>query len=292
MATAGAQRPLSHRLARRIRSIVDVWVECFDRNDLLNSASAIALRALVSLIPLTLLGLALLGAFGLQDIWTNHVAPTLKAHFTPAVYHAMDTSVKRIFADDSAGLITLAALLSVWDVSSAVRACMNAMSKIYNQRDDRSIWGRFGISIGLGVGIALCVIGAVLVVFTVPSLDGAGVLLGVVRWAASIGLLVVAVGLLVHFAPPKRRSEAWVGLGTILVGATWIVASFIFKWFVTSVANFKSATGILAFFLVLTSYVYTSSIIFLIGVQLDELLRKDASRHHEGGLARLRGLRR
>jgi membrane protein len=292
MATARAPRPLSHRLARRIRSTVDLWVDCFDRNDLLNSASAIALRALVSLIPLALLGLALLGAFGLEDVWKSHIAPALQAHFTPSVYRAMATSVQKIFAADSAGLIAFAALLSIWDVSSCVRACMNAMTKIYNQRDDRSIWKRFGISIGIGIGIALCVIGAVLVVFTIPRLSGAAVLLGIVRWAASIGLLVLAVGLLVHFAPFRRRSEEWVGLGTILIVATWVVASFIFKWFVTSVANFKSATGILAFFLVLTSYVYTSSIIFLIGVQLDELLRKDASRHNEGILTRLRGLRR
>jgi membrane protein len=283
VATARAHRPL----ARRVRSVVDVWVECFDRNDLLNSASAIALRALVSLIPLTLLGLALLGAFGLQDVWTSHVAPTLKGHFTAPVYHAMDFSVKKIFKDDSAGLIAFAALLAIWDVSSCVRACMNAMTKIYNQRDDRSIWERFGISLALGVGIAICLIGAVLVAFA-----GGGTLLGILRWAAAIALLTVAVGLLVHFAPVKRRSEEWVGLGTVLVVATWIVASLVFKWFVTSVANFKSATGILAFFLVLTSYVYTSSIIFLIGVQLDELLRKDASEHHEGVLARLRGLRR
>jgi membrane protein len=277
---------LRRPLARRLRSTVDVWIECFDRNDLLNSASAFALRALVSLIPLTLLGLALLGAFGLQDVWNSHIAPALQAHFTRPVYRAMDSSVQKIFANDSPGLIAFAALLSIWDVSSCVRACMNAMTKIYDQRDDRPTWERFGISIGLGLGIALCLLGAVLVVFT-----GGGVVLGILRWAAAIALLVVAVGLLVHFAPAKRRAEEWVGLGTVLTVSTWVVASLLFKWFVSSVVDFRSATGILAFFLVLTSYVYTSSIIFLIGVQFDELLRKDASRHHEGLFARL-GLRR
>src|SRR5438876_9735158 len=152
MATAGAQRPRSHRLARRIRSIVGVWVDCFDRNELLSSASAIALRALVSLIPLTLLGLALLGEFGLQDVWRSHIAPALQAHFTPSVYRAASTSVKKVFAHDGGGLIAFAAVLSVWDVSSMVRACMGGMTKIYGQRDERSTWERFGISIGLGIG--------------------------------------------------------------------------------------------------------------------------------------------
>jgi uncharacterized BrkB/YihY/UPF0761 family membrane protein len=44
---------------------------------------------------------------------------------------------------------------------------------------------------------------------------------------------------------------------------------------VGSVASFKTAIGSLTVFLVLTAYVFTSAAIFLVGVQLDELLRKD-----------------
>ena len=40
----------------------------------------------------------------------------------------------------------------------------------------------------------------------------------------------------------------------------------------------------LAVFLVLTGYVYTSSIIFLVGVELDELLRDNATEGHRGVL--------
>jgi hypothetical protein len=39
--------------------------------------------------------------------------------------------------------------------------------------------------------------------------------------------------------------------------------------------HFKTAIGSLTVFLVLTAYVFTSAAIFLVGVQLDELLRKD-----------------
>jgi len=41
------------------------------------------------------------------------------------------------------------------------------------------------------------------------------------------------------------------------------------------VANFKTAIESLTVFLVLTAYVFTSAAIFLVGVQLDELLRKE-----------------
>ena len=47
--------------------------------------------------------------------------------------------------------------------------------------------------------------------------------------------------------------------------------------FAASIANYKTGAGILAAFLVLTTYLYTSSLIFMIGVELDELLRRRAA---------------
>jgi membrane protein len=58
----------------------------------------------------------------------------------------------------------------------------------------------------------------------------------------------------------------------------WIVASLLFKFWVTSVADFKSATGSLTVLLFLSWYVFVSSAIFLIGAQFDEVLRKEARR--------------
>jgi uncharacterized BrkB/YihY/UPF0761 family membrane protein len=47
---------------------------------------------------------------------------------------------------------------------------------------------------------------------------------------------------------------------------------------VRSVADFKSAIGSLTVFLVLTAYVFASTAVFLVGAQLDELMRKETRR--------------
>jgi|SRR5919109_1837212 membrane protein len=292
MASTGARRR-GQKVRRRARSTLDLWVECFSAHNILTYASAIALRVLVSLIPLTLLGAALLGVFGLEDVWKNSISPAFHAHFTPSVWHAVDTTAQKIFSHDTAPLLVFAAALSIWDIASAVRACMGGIDAIYEQRDARSALHRFGLSLALGLAIGICVIGALLVLSSASKLAANNgflhALLGLGRWALALALLGVAVGLLVHFAPVKRRAERWVGLGTVLVVVTWAVTALIFRWFVSSIANFRSASGILAAFLVLTTFVYTSSIIFLVGVQLDELLRKDAASRDHGLIDRLRG---
>jgi len=280
-------------LNRRVRAAFALWADCFGRHNILTYASAIALRALVALIPLTLLGLAILGTFGLKDVWRNQLAPPVQDRFTAPTYKGIDAAVEKILDHGTAGLLVFAGLLSIWDVSSVVRACMGGLDAIYEQKEERSTVHRVALSVALGVAITLCVIGAILAVTAGRGLGGGGSVLGalllVVRWAFAIGALGLAVLLLVHFAPTHRRAERWVGLGTFFVVGAWVVMSLLFGWFVSSLANFKSAPGQLTVFLVLTTYVYTSAIVFLAGVQLDELLRADA-KTHDGLLAQLRGV--
>jgi membrane protein len=80
---------------------------------------------------------------------------------------------------------------------------------------------------------------------------------------------------LVRFGPAEKPETRWASAGSLLVVGSWILATIGFSWWVGSVANFKTAIGSLTVFLVLTAYVFTSAAIFLVGVQLDELLRKD-----------------
>ena len=121
-------------MTRRIRSAVNLWADCFDRHEILDHASAVALRGLISLIPLTLLGLALLGAFGLEDVWRQQLAPPLEHHLTHTTYRAINAGALKIFHQQSAGLIVFAALLSIWNVSSG------------QSSRPRSSWHRSGTS--------------------------------------------------------------------------------------------------------------------------------------------------
>ena len=74
--------------------------------------------------------------------------------------------------------------------------------------------------------------------------------------------------------------------------ATWIVTSLVFRWYVGSIANFKTAVGQLTVFIVLMAYAYASSIVFLVGVEVDELLREHTTAHERGVLHVLFGLGR
>jgi membrane protein len=239
-------------------------------------ASAISFRALVALVPLVLLGLALLSAFGLEDVWSNSVAPAVQAHVTPPVYAAIDFSVEKIFTSSTAGLIAFAGALLVWDMTWAVSTVMEALNAIHDVEEHRNWSRRLLVALLLAVAVILCIVGAVLTVIFGPRPGGAlHFVFGVGRWPVAILLLSLAVGLLVRYGPAEKPQARWASAGSLLVVGSWILATIGFRWWVGSVANFKTAIGSLTVFLVLTAYVFTSAAIFLVGVQLDELLRKE-----------------
>jgi len=271
----------------RLRKFVKLWAELFSKHSLLDHASGIAFAVLKALVPLTLLGLALLGAVGQHHVWEETLFPGLKPHVQPAAAHAIDVAVEKILSTDTLGLIVFASVAALWYISGSVRGVMTATNVIYECEESRSWKVRYPLSLGLAAVIATGVVGAALAVLAGPALVGGGVLEVVVavgRWVVALALLAGALGVLMRFAPVEPRSNSWVTGGSLLVIVAWVGASMIFKLLVTEVLNFKTATGSLGVFLVLTGYVYTSSIIFLVGVELDELLREDATEGQRGVL--------
>jgi membrane protein len=169
---------------------------------------------------------------------------------------------------------------------------IGGINRIYETDDNRPVWHRWLLSLGLAVCVVSAVVGAALLIAAVPTPSGAaGVPAAIARWLGAIGLLSLVTGLLVRFGPAERRPKKWASTGAVLVIVTRIVTTLGFRWYVESVANFKTAIGQLTVFIVLMVYVYASSIVFLVGVQLDELIREDARADERGILHILFGLR-
>ena len=262
----------------RLRKLFDETVEAFRELSLITYASAIAFRALVALIPLTLLGLGLLGALGLEDVWRDSMALAVRKRVTPEVFRALDSSVEKIFGSGGTGLIALAGALALWHLTMAMRVVSVALNRIHRKEDSRPLARRLATSIGLAVATAVCLVGSVLVLVAGPRVGSGAVRFAFAtgRWAVAVALLAVAVALVVRYAPAEHPQPRWASAGSALIIATWIVASLGFRWYVSSIADFTSAVGSLTVFLVLTAYVFTTSAIFLVGVQLDEVLRGES----------------
>ncbi len=275
----------------RAGAAVRLWIELFDRHQILTNASAISFQALKALVPLSLFGISLPGVLGFSDVWDDQLRERVALQFTPTVFVAIDTAVEKIVTEGSPALPLFAGALLLWYVSGLVRASMGAVNSIYEADENRTLVRRWSLSFALAVCLTVAVVSAVFAVTVGPRIERSGashVLLLVARWPFAVVALGLGVGLLVRYGPAERRQARWASGGAVAVVAAWIVQSLLFAWYVGSFADFTSASGALTVFLVLAAFLYTASIIFLVGIEIDELLRKDASAGEEGIIGVLR----
>lgn len=281
-------RELVQQLQRRpgalaaafVRRVYDLLVDRFARNDVLTYASAIAVQLLTALIPLALLSFLLLGAFGDQAVWREQLAPTVAGRTSVETYQAIDAVAEGLISGRHTEWIVFAVLISLWEISGAVRAVMGALNRIFEREETRPIWHRFGLSFALALCLAACTLGALVL----TSRGGGWVdwgaaqpLWALIRWLAVVFLLWAAVALLIRFAPNGHEPSGWVTLGGVIVIAAWIGASLVFGWWVTSVADYTTPFGTAIALLTVVGYLYTSAIVFLVGAQVDQLLIEQAT---------------
>jgi membrane protein len=278
------------RTKRGIRAFVDTWRESFAEHNLLTWASAISFQVLVALVPLTLFLFGVLGALGESSVWKNQISSGIKTRLPKPTFDAVNYAVEKILTHATFGLLAFAAVLTVWEVSGSVRAISGALNEIYGtKRDTRPWWLRFAISAAIAVAIGCCFVGAVLALTLAKHAGGSlETLLSFARWVIALILLGAATNVLLRFAPMEPRSERWVSAGSAFIIVSWAVMSEIFRIYVTSIASFKTAWGTFVTILVLTTYINISAIVFLVGAQADELVRKDATPGEKGLFERMR----
>jgi len=263
---------------RSFKKIVRLWVDLFDRHDLLTYASAIALRTFIAAVACSLFMLGILGASHQRDLWRKTIAPQIEPRVLPHVFDGIDQTVHRVFSSSTAGLLALASALAVWEVSGIIRAAIGALDEIYETPEPRPFWIRFPLSFGLAILVLASMLGAIAILWAGHVSGALSIPILILRWPAAIALVAFAFELIVRWAPAKHRRARWASLGSVLVVVGWIGETLIFAEYVRTVANFRTAIGSLEVFIFLATYFYIASIVLLVAMELDELVRADMQR--------------
>jgi membrane protein len=270
------------RLRADLRPLVETWTGRFAANNLLTYASAIALQLLVALAALIFLAVALLHPLHETHVWSRTIAPGLSSRLSIEWMGAFVWSVQREMRSTSPALIAFGSVVSIWEVSGAVRAIMGALNRIYGVDERRGFVRRFGVSFALAVAVAVLLIAA--------AFAGGGALepripvVGVAERVLVPALMIYAVvALLVYVAPARRQPWRWASGGSVLIVVAWLLVSVAYAYWLADVVDLRTPEGTLALILSTVGYLYASAIAFLVGAQLDQLLREGGIRAALGG---------
>lgn len=265
------------RRGANLRRLADAYVE----NDLLTYASAISFQILSSLVPFLLFGFGLLGFLHLDDVWSKELAPEIKSGVSDAAFGFIDEAIRKALTSKQAFWISMGFVIALWEISGAVRAVMGALNTVYGIETRRSWRRRMAVSTALAIAVGACWLAAIAVVIGGPLVYGdvgavAAVALFAARWGLAGVLLLLAIGVLLHYAPEMRSPLRWVSFGSVLIMAGWLAMSLGFGFYLREIADYNSIFGGLATIVVLIGFLYASAVVFLGGVQVDALLRDES----------------
>lgn len=261
---------------RELRRVSGSVVDGFSEHRLLTYASAIAYQVISSVIPFALFALALMGVLNLDDLWTKHLSPSIADRASYEVWAVADKTVLQVLEHKQTFWVTFGLLLMLWELSGAMRATMQALDDVYEARRKRSWRERYAISIGLAAAVGMLMLVALVVIIGGRSVVG-GVGSLFARYAVAAVLLTLAVGLTLRFAPAVRQPIRWIGPGSVVIVAGWLLVVGGYIGYAGGVASYDSVFGSLAVAFVLIVAVYLSAIVFLVGVLVDASAR-EASR--------------
>ena len=180
-------------------------------------------------------------------------------------------------------LLSLGALFTIWASSNGINAVIHGINKAYNERETRPFWKVRGMAIIFTIGLAIVIILAfVLLVW--------GKLLGqtlitylgyneffmkswqLYRFLLPVGVMLVVFMFFYRFAPNKKIRFRETIPGAVFSSLGWVVTSWAFSFYVNQFANFTRTYGSIGGIIVLLLWLYLSSMVILIGGEINATL--------------------
>jgi membrane protein len=260
----------------------------FRADNLSDWAAALTYYAVLSLFPMLIVLIALLGLFG-QYPKTSDSLLAIIGQVGP--HSAVDTfrgPIEGVIkAKGGAGaLLGIGLLGAVWSASGYTGAFFRAANVVYETREGRPFWKlrplQILVTIVMTVLLALV---AISIVVTGPLAHAVGSAIGLGsstvtlwNWLKWPILLVVVAGMiagLYYIAPNvKQPSLCWVTPGGFVALVTWAVASALFALYATRFGSYNKTYGSLGGVIIFLIWLWVSNLALLFGLEFDAELER------------------
>ena len=102
-------------------------------------------------------------------------------------------------------------------------------------------------------------------------LEGLAFVLRMVRWPAIILLVLTGIETSYRYAPCRGPRFRFISPGTPIAAGIWIVSTYMFGVYVNNFGSYDKIYGTLGAVIVLITWIWISSVVFLIGAAIDAL---------------------
>ncbi|NPD68543.1 YihY/virulence factor BrkB family protein [Lichenicola cladoniae] len=188
---------------------------------------------------------------------------------------------------------------SIWSANAGMKSLFDALNVVYHEHEKRSFVRLTVTSLTFTLGAFGFIIIALLAVVVVPlvlNFVGFGgatdMLLDLARWPFMLIVLMGALALIYRYGPSRNNARwAWVSWGSVAAAILWVLVSLGFSYYVSNFGNYNKTYGSLGAVIGFMTWIWISSIVVLMGAELNAELEQQTERDTTVGPDKPRGSR-
>lgn len=242
-------------------------------------AAQMAYYFLLSFFPFLLLTFTL---FAYLPVHTHDILNLIQPYAPMNTYKMLDENLRFVLDHPQGGLLSVSLLMTVYLSSVGFRSLIRMMDTAYRVKSERSFWKEMVLGFFLMLGI----LGALFVSLLFPLIgewlkahifDRLGPdhmiaqLWLFIRWLATSFFLFILFLMLYIWAPNKKVSVVEALPGALFATLGWQMMSWGFSVYV-AIKPFTSLYGNLGAIMVLVGWFYLSSLVLIVGGQINAII--------------------
>jgi membrane protein len=274
--------------ARSWIQVLKRTVKEFQEDNLTDWAAALTYYGVMSLFPMLLVLVALLGLVGQESTITTMTDSLRSAGLDDIAKNVQDPLDEIVRNKGGAGaLLGVGLLVALWSASGYIGAFTRACNAIYEVKEGRPFWKLRPLQVAITlVGVLLISLVLIAVVVSGPVANAVGSALGVgdtavtvwgiVKWPVMLVVLMGMVAGLYYIAPNVRQPRfRWVSPGCVVAVVVWILASAGFGIYVSNFSSYGKTYGTLGGVITFLVWIWISNLALLFGAELDSELERE-----------------
>lgn len=246
-------------------------------------ASQLAYDMLLSFFPFLIFLLSLMGH---SSIDYNEVLRILKTIMPNQAFTLVQNTVVQVLQTKNSELLSFSLIFTLYAASRGFRAIIYGLNRAYEEKEKRNYFHIIIISIIFMMGLIFVIIfllgflvfGEMISNFLRNWIGSKLILFDYIHWLRypfALLSMIFIFAAMYHFIPSKKISWKESIPGSIFTTIGWIVASLAFSYYVNNFSNYSKLYGSIGVVIVLMLWLYITSIIILLGGELNAMLSHD-----------------
>jgi membrane protein len=247
-------------------------------------AAALTYYALMSLFPLMLLAVSLLGLIGEYPATYDAIIDYLRDVVPESLLRPIDDALRAAFTNNGTAIaaLALAVVTALYGATGYLEAARRALNVVFEARHGRSFLRRKATDVASSFVLMALVLATLVLMFAGGGVvrdllgDTAAGIWGVCRWPLAVATALLVFSYLYFVTPDvTQRAFRWITQGAAAGVLVWVLASILFKTYLAHFTGVNVTYGSFAAAIILLFWLWLTNVALLFGAEVNAEIERD-----------------